>query len=161
MSLTPVDAGRVAIAKILRAQDFGLAVGTGLEAWGATPPAVQASDAALAAPYAMARPVAMSYAEPDNDGLIVVADGTHWTATATPTGHLYLRFVLDYGDDAAETLREIGLYLGPTYDAGVGGGQSFVPWADVTAPGDLWAIERFPPRERAGVRLEIEKIINV
>lgn len=161
MSLVITDAGRATVAKKLQATNACLIVGTGDVAWGATPPAVPADAVGLLAPVAVVRPLVKSFVLPDAAGVIETDDGLKWTLSETPTPFLYLSYVLGFQDGPNETLREAAISLDPVFAAGVPPGLTYVPWASVTAPGDLLGIERWSPTERAGVRLTVDRVISI
>lgn len=161
MSLVLVDAGRVTVARKLQATNACLIVGSGDVAWGAVPPSVPLSATGILAPVALVRPRVKLYAIPDPAGQVETDDGSKWTISETPTAYLYLAYVMGFQDGPEETLREIAVTLDPVLDEEVLPGLEYVPWADVVSPGDLLGIERWPPTERIGTRLTVERVIAI
>lgn len=159
--LVMVDSGRTTLAKRIYSSTICLAVGSGLSAWASPPADPAVTDSALAAPVAMVRSSAKSFVVPDSaSGTILMPDSSKWSISANPSKYLYVSFVLGFSDGAADVYKELGLYLDPTFTAGVPAGQNYVPWANVTAPGDLLALEHFLPIERTGVRATFSKILT-
>lgn len=161
MSLTLVDASRQTIAGVLNDRALCLALGTGDAGWGAAPPAVAASDAALVAPHAMLRPTVQGFVEPTPGGAITSDDGAEWAVVAGPTAYLYAQWIADFDEGALETVREWAVYFDPQFAGSVGAGQTYIPWADVTTPGALYGIERVAPIARNGLRLTIARILSI
>jgi hypothetical protein len=162
MALTIVDAGRATLAKAIKDKNVMLAVGSGQAAWTqlSNTPSLSGTETALVAPVAGVRPAVKDFVVPNAAGTIEAPDGSKWSISATPTKYLYLSFVLGFQDGPSEVLKELGLYLDPTYAAAVGAGQTYIPWASVTNAGNLLALERIAPLERAGVRQTIVKLIT-
>lgn len=159
--LTLPDAGRITIASAIKLRTFALAVGSGDVAWGSTPPDVASNASALTAPIAMVRSSIVEFVTPNVAGTIEASDGSKWSVSVSPTKYLYLAFVLGFADGPSETLREIAVYLDPTIAGGIPGGQNYIPWASVTAPGSLFGLARFAPLARAGVRQTFGEIITL
>lgn len=159
--LTIPDAGRIALAKSIKARTVMMAVGSGSVDWGLTPPDPDTTATALTAPLAIVRHRIKEFVRPDPAGAVMSSDGSTWTITATPTQYLYLSFTLGFTDGPDETLRECAIYLDPVIQVSVPNGQNYIPAASVTAFGDLLALKRFSPDVRAGVELTIGEIITL
>jgi hypothetical protein len=170
-SITPLDCTGPTLARLLLRAELVLAVGTGDPTWPADAPAHTGSEIALLAPAAIVRCRTKEYVSPvatPAAGDVTIPDPgdptgatlTHWRVSPTPTAHVALVFKLGYGDGAALTLREEAIYVDPDL-TGVAPGLSFVPWADVTAPGWLLGALRGPPLVRQGTEDSIIHILTL
>lgn len=159
--MTPCLQGRVAQAAWLKSRPIAYLVGRGDAAWGDNPPLPTGNETALVEPIALVRASIIEFVTPDAAGLVVLADGSRWTMTATPTPYLYVYMQLEYSDLSTETLREFGLVIDHVVDAAVPLGQRCVPIASVTNRGALYGLERMPPQERMHSQFGLGEVIEL
>lgn len=120
-----------------------LAIGTGDEAWGETPPSVPLDAEGINAPLGFLRERERSFVLPSPDGELVTEGGLAWTHSLEPTRFLYVRFVLDFREAQPSRLRELAIYLDAEPKPEVPAGQNFVPVEDMLDNGHLYGLERF------------------
>ena len=82
----------------------------------------------------------LDFATTDPAGSIVLPTG-RYNISATQTNHLYLRFALDFTDASTATIRQTGLFLGTTPNAGLPVGQMFFLPTEIADPGTLYLLE--------------------
>lgn len=141
--LSLIDAGRVTLTAAILQRNVCLALGSGSASWSTPPPDPAVGDTGLVAPIAMIRPSTKSFVSLSPTGTIEMSDGTKWNLSNAKTRFLFVQYVLQYSDGPTDQYRELAIYLDPTFAAGVPVGQNYIPWAQVTSPGDLLALERF------------------
>ncbi|MBF0374927.1 MAG: hypothetical protein HQL39_16095 [Alphaproteobacteria bacterium] len=144
--------GRIGQCFALSALTWHVALGRGDPAWDAADRADPLWQSALApdAAQAMAlvdeigRRVAdeVAFVTPDPAGEIVLPEG-RWTRSASPTNHLYVQVFLDYGDGAAQTVREVGLFAGGVTLDTLPPGQRWFVAAELVEPGHLMQLLRY------------------
>lgn len=156
-----VAPARILIAQLLMDQPLTIAVGTGDPAWDSLPPPATDDDlakllsemsqqTALANCIGFTRVRSKSFVMPDENGTVVMSDGTKWTKTDDPTNAFLVEGQLDLADATGVTLRENGIYAGTEFEASVLPGQMYIPLADVTTLGTLVELTRFPAIVRDG-----------
>ena len=93
-------------------------------------------------------------------GELVVPTG-RFTASATPTKYLYMRFAFDFTDAQASTIRELSVFIGTIANVAVPAGQDYLVPSDVQDPGLMLALEHIPKLVRsASVRQQFEFVIQ-
>jgi hypothetical protein len=147
------------MAKAIKEQPLFLALGRGSSAWGDGVPPLENIEATKLVDEIGRRALTRSlYVIPDADGEIevpvsAVQDGQgnynveseRYSASNTPTRHIYLEFALDYADAADETLREIGVYVGSVLKPNLPAGQRYFHKSDFSDEGLLFEIEHKRP----------------
>lgn len=136
--------GRASLAKAIsdKQDTLFLAWGTGAAGWDTTPEAVPENAEALVAEVGRARLLAAAYVVPDAGGLISTTSGTY-TAVASPTTYLYLKFDFGFDFPAGLSIREVGLFIDAVVDPELLLGQKYIPVGSVVTAGGLLAAERF------------------
>lgn len=154
------DQGRTALARAIAAQSIYLAWGRGDAAWDSTPVAEPTTATVLLDEIGRRQVTAVQYVEPDPAGEIELPDTSRYTARATPTKWLHVRWTFDFADAAGEDVRELGIFVGGTVVAGLPAGQRYFTAAQVDQPGDLYCLEHIPKFTRnAGVRQVQEYVL--
>lgn len=139
-----LNSGRIAVAKLVSVTPIHVAWGAGSSGWDTTPVPVSLSDATLVAEIGRKNGVGASFVTPDPAGEIVVYAGK-FTASATPTNHIYIATTFDYDMSPGAVVREVGVYVGGGVAPSVPPGQAYTTNpADLTSPGELVCLERFP-----------------
>lgn len=169
------NSGRAAAAMAVKAQPIHMAWGSGNPDWDlppstpspdpgapegdSTPPeSVEAT--ALLNELGRRRATQVLFCVPDQQGELVVPTG-RFTASATPTKYLYMRFAFDFTDAQASTIRELAICIGTVAKATVPAGQDYLIPSDLQDPGLLLALENIPKLVRsASVRQQFEFVIQ-
>ena len=156
-------AGRAAIAAAIKAQALHLAWGSGNTAWGdAAPPAEDADATALIAEIGRRTVTSADFVVPDTNGTIEVAGVGKFSTTTTQTRNLFVRTVFDFADAPSAVVREIGLFIGTTLQAGLPAGQRYFTPAQIASPGTLLHLEhRLPIYRSAGTRQVFEILLTI
>lgn len=136
--------GKATYQEALFPGPFHLAWGSGSVGWGDTPPAEDVNAVALLAEVGRLEATAVEFVVPDVAGVIELNFG-NFTVSATPTRYLYLDFHFGFDDGAAETIREVAVFVGTTKEVGVPGGQVYLLPADVDESGSLLIVEHQAP----------------
>lgn len=156
-----VAPSRVFLAHLLMDQPLTFAIGTGTPEWdGLQQPATDddlakllsemSQQTALKHCIGFTRVRSKSFVVPDENGAIVMSDGSKWKKTHDPANALLVEGQLDLADATGVTLRESGIYAGTEFKTSVPPGQMYIPLADVTKLGTLVELTRFPAIVRDG-----------
>ena len=151
-------AGRVAIATAIKAQAMHLAWGPGDGAW-TTPPSEEASASAITNEIGRRLVNSCDYVVPDSNGSIEIAGLGKFSTTTTPTNQLFVVTTFDFADAATSTIRQLGLFVGATVQAGLPAGQRYFTPAQITAPGTLLQLENRAPVPRTSSTRERFEIL--
>lgn len=149
--------GRVVIAESIALRPLHLAWGEGDGAW-IEPPAEDAGATGLINELGRRTVTQVQYVIPDEEGEIELPGG-NYTLSESPTNHLLITTVFDFGDASSDTIREIGLFAGTETGEGLPGGQKYFIPSEVTNPGRLLHIENVGPIFRSVVIKETFKIV--
>ena len=141
--------GRIALAELVAAQSIYVAWGTGNPAWDATPDPEPVDATALVAEIGRRVATQVSFVVPDDNGTIETPQG-NFTLSIPPTRHLYVRVLFSFGDAPAAHIREIGVFMGTTLQAGLPAGQHYFAPADILDPGRLYLLDRSQNFQRNG-----------
>lgn len=154
------NSGRAAAAMAVKAQPIHMAWGGGDPAWDDVPVPEPATATALLNEYGRRRATQVLYCTPDPQGELVVPTG-RFTASATPTKYLYMRFAFDFTDAQASTIRELAVFIGSIAKVSVPAGQDYLVPSEVQDPGLMLALEHIPKLVRsASVRQQFEFVIQ-
>lgn len=108
--------------------------------------------------YGRRSPLLVGYAYADPNGAIV-ANGSSWTYTTTPTGNLYLQFKFDPTDAVGNIIYQTGIFLGTVSAAGVTPGTQYLLPAQVGNPGQLYMADNVEPFSRFAGKREIYEVV--
>ncbi len=154
------NSGRAAAAMAVKAQPIHMAWGGGDPAWDDVPVPEPATATALLNEYGRRRATQVLYCLPDAQGELVVPTG-RFTASATPTKYLYMRFAFDFTDAQASTIRELAVFIGTIANVSAPSGQDYLVPSEVQDPGLMLALEHIPKLVRsASVRQQFEFVIQ-
>lgn len=152
--------GRVVIAESIALRDIHAAWGTGDGSWTTSVPSEDVNAEALMNEVGRHAATVISFVVPDVAGEIVLPTGT-FTASVTPTNHLYVKTAFDFGDATGQVIREMGLFVGSTMIGGLPGGQQYFTPGQVATPGRLLHLEHFEPIYRSpAIRESFEVVIT-
>ncbi len=158
-----VEKGHVALAESVYNETFHLAWGK-LPAdypspWQLedNPPAPDDAAEALLLEIGRRLSTVKSYAMEDANGDIV-ANGTKWSKTNTPTRHVYLQFKFDADDASEEIIRQLGIFIGTIPSAGNEQKHYLLP-SDIETGGTLFMAENVKPIARNNATREMFEYI--
>lgn len=100
----------------------------------------------------------VGYANPDPAGTII-ANGSTWTYTTTPTANLYLQFKYDPTDGVGSIIAQVGLFLGSVYANGVAAGTQYVTPGQLANQGSLYMIDNVEPYSRFAGKREVYEFV--
>ena len=135
-------AARVKIAQQLFEMPLHMALGLGGEGWGEAPPMPEYEATALVREIGRKSVFRKFYVEEDDAGEIVLPGERRFATSLTPTRHIYVQFLFDYGEGVGGAIRELGLFAGTVPKAGLPEGQMFFTPQDIADPGTLITLER-------------------
>jgi hypothetical protein len=102
----------------------------------------------------------VGYANADPNG-VIVANGSTWTYTTTPSANLYLQFKFDPTDGVGSIISQVGLVIGTVAATGVPNGTQYLTPSNIANAGQLYMIDNLEPFSRfAGKREIFEYIIS-
>ncbi|MFN3437782.1 MAG: hypothetical protein ACK41V_08830 [Acidovorax sp.] len=153
------DRGRIALASAIAAQPLYLAWGRGLPAWDAATPPEPTTATTLVDEIGRRLITAVQYVVPHAEGEIELPDETRFTASAQPSKWVHARWTFDYADAAGETIRELGVFIGGTLQAGLPAGQRYFTAAQVLEPGELYTLERQQAAIRNGSTRQVQEFV--
>lgn len=154
------NSGRAAAAMAVKAQPIHMAWGGGDPEWDDVPVPEPATATALLNEYGRRRATQVLYCLPDAQGELVVPTG-RFTASATPTKYLYMRFAFDFTDAQASTIRELAVFIGTIAKVSVPAGQEYLVPSEIEDSGLMLALEHIPKLVRsANVRQQFEFVIQ-
>lgn len=156
-----VTTGRVAVAESLSVRPIHLAWGTGDPQWDTIPVAESLNATALTHELGRVEASVIGFAIPDEAGEIEVPTG-RFTASNTPTNHLYLRFDFGFSDAADQIIREAGVFIDSTIVEGLPAGQRYFIPDEIVGFGKLVALEHFTGVVRSPlVRQQFEMVLTI
>jgi hypothetical protein len=144
------ESGRAALARAVKDQTIHLAWGTGEDGWDDDPPSLDASATELENEIGRVCLHNSLFVVPDEEGGIILPDNKRYSASETPTRHLYMHFKFGFADGVGSTIRELGIFLGGTVKHTVPPGKSYLLPGDIQSPGILFMIEHPAPLIREG-----------
>lgn len=154
------DAGRIALAKAIKAQNIHIAIGRGDAGWDTqTPQQIAASTPSNATALVSEigrRLATVQYVTPAPSGEIAVFDPdtgstARYSLSSTPTHYLWVRANFDRSEGQGEHVREIGLFIGAQTDTSLPAGQQWFTPDQLTSAGELYALARIDRMYRDGV----------
>lgn len=151
--------GRVVIAESIAARPVHVAWGTGDGAW-LTAPSEDPDATTLEAEIGRRVATEVAYVVADALGDIVLPTGT-FSRSVTPTSNLYVLARFDFTEASSSVVREIGVFVGTTTDAGLPGGRQYFTPGQITSPGRLLHLENLVPIYRSpAIRESFEVVIS-
>ncbi|NSW86777.1 MAG: DUF4815 domain-containing protein [Syntrophobacteraceae bacterium] len=88
-----------------------------------------------------------TYAVEDPNGSII-ANGTKWSSTDTPTRNLYLQFKFDADDAPTDIIYQLGIFMGTTPAEGVAPDKQYLLPSEIGNAGILFMAENVAPFAR-------------
>lgn len=153
------ESGRIAVAEVIFSRTLHLAWGRGDGSW-INPPSEAGSATALISEIARRKAAIVQYVTPDPSGAIVLAEGT-FSASITPTRHVYVRVDFDYNEAIGEAIREIGLFSGTIVNPSLPTTQQYFTPAQIVNPGRLIFLKNYAPIPRlVGAREWFEIVLS-
>lgn len=144
-----VDVGRASIASAVKNSIVHLAWGRGSDTWDTVPAAEDISATALVSEIGRRPASQIIYCLPAADGELIVPSGK-FTASLTPTRHLFMRFNFDFLDSFTETIREAAVFIGTQKTpAAIAANKIYLTPGDIADPGYMLSLEHFSRLERS------------
>lgn len=142
MVLTEV--GHIALAEAMFDEEYFLAWGTVPveQDWGNTPVVEELLDTTLIQEVGRIKALAKQYVVIDNDGVIEV-DGVKWSVSATPTKYVYLKFSFDQTMNSADSIYQLGLFVGTVAIIGKEA-ELYLQPSDIQETGKMLLLENQP-----------------
>lgn len=152
--------GRVVIAESIQERPVHFAWGIGNGAWTTVVPAEDIDATSLISEVGRRTADEVSFVVPDVAGSIVLPSGS-FSPSGTPTRYLYARTKFTFTDALSSVIRELAIFVGTTFVAGLPGGQRYFAPADLATPGRILHLEHFQPIYRsASIEESFEVVIT-
>jgi hypothetical protein len=103
-------------------------------------------------------PTELSYVNQDLNGDIV-ANGTNWSRSETPTRNLYLLFKFDGLCEVGKVIYQLGLWVGTQKKPGVLPGQLYLVQADILQAGTMYMMDNITPFVRVSGKREMFEFV--
>lgn len=151
--------GRIAVAELVATQPIHVAWGTGNPAWDITPEPEPNNATVLVAEVGRRMATQVAFVNPDPTGAIETPQG-NFSLSATPTRHLYVRVAFAFNEASDARIRELGVFIGTTVQAGLPAGQRYFTPTQIVNPGRLYLLDRSQNFQRNGsVRPSFEYVL--
>ena len=98
---------RIAWAKYILSRPLFLAIGSGASSWDTKPKEVDYEATALTHEIGRKKLTRSFFVNEDDDGEIDIPGGRRYSFSETPTRHLYLSCMFNYGEGVAQPIREV------------------------------------------------------
>ena len=146
---------RVAWAKYLLSRPLFLAIGKGQDSWDTTPKEADYEATALVKEIGRKKLTRSFFVNEDDDGDIDMPGGRKYSYSETPTRHIYLSCMFNYGEGVAEPIREVplgaccatGVFIDTQIKAGLPSTQSYFTPDQIQNPGSLILLEHLETAE--------------
>lgn len=148
-----VNSGHIAICRSMMNETFHLAWGNlpdnYFNPWGInnSPPVEDPNTNSLLQELGRRVAHAKSYAIEDVNGEIV-ANGTKWSLSNTPTRFIYLQFKFDDEDAAESIIYQLGIFIGTVKNPDVPEGKLYLLPSEIQDSGTLFMLENIVPIAR-------------
>lgn len=146
--------------------DLGAAVGTAVppvtnttssDPWTDTPPAANPAHTALYSEVGRRRALIKKYVTPDVNGAYQTPNGT-WSESLTPTRYVYIQVGFALEDASAQTIFQMGLFVGTVPLAGYELANYLLP-NQVTSQGTLFSLSNVAAIYRNASTREIREMV--
>lgn len=132
---------RVAWAQYLLTRPLFLAIGKGEASWETTPQEIDYEATALVNELGRKKVTRSFFVNEDDDGEIEMPGGRRYSYSDTPTRHIYMNYMFNYGEGVAETIREVGVFIDTQIKAGIPSTQTYFTPDEIANPGTLILLE--------------------
>ena len=132
---------RIAWAKYILSRPLFLAIGSGESSWDTTPKEVDYEATALTHEIGRKKLTRSYFVNEDDDGEIDMPGGRRYSFSETPTRHLYLSCMFNYGEGVAQPIREVGVFIDTQVKSGLPATQSYFTPDQIHNPGSLILLE--------------------
>ena len=132
---------RIAWAKYILSRPLFLAIGSGESSWDTKPKEVDYEATALTHEIGRKKLTRSYFVNEDDDGEIDMPGGRRYSFSETPTRHLYLSCMFNYGEGVAVPIREVGVFIDTQVKSGLPATQSYFTPEQVHSPGSLILLE--------------------
>ena len=132
---------RISWAKYLLSRPLFLAIGSGESSWDTKPKEVDYEATALTHEIGRKKLTRSYFVNEDDDGEIDMPGGRRYSFSETPTRHLYLSCMFNYGEGVAQPIREVGVFIDTQVKGGLPATQSYFTPDQIHNPGSLILLE--------------------
>ena len=133
--------GRAAINQFLQSCPLFLAIGRGNPNWGSVPDPPDYEANKLIDEVGRKKLTQAFFVNEDDNGDIQMPGGRNYSLSETPTRHLFVRFLFNYGEGVNALIREVGIFINTKIKAGLPATQTFFTPEQLDNPGTLLMLE--------------------
>ena len=133
--------GRAAIIQYLQSCPLFLAIGRGNPNWGSVPDPPDYDATGLIDEVGRKKLTQAFFVNEDDNGEIQMPGGRNYSLSTTPTRHLFVRFLFNYGEGVNTLIREVGIFINSKVKAGLPDTQTFFTPEQLAEPGTLLLLE--------------------
>ena len=133
--------GRAAIIQYLQSCPLYLAIGKGSPSWGAIPDPPDYDATRLIDEIGRKKLTQAFFVNEDDNGEIQMPGGRNYSQSQTPTRHLFVRFLFNYGEGVNALIREVGIFINTKVKAGLPASQTFFTPDQIADTGTLLLLE--------------------
>ena len=133
--------GRAAINQFLQSCPLFLAIGRGDPNWGSVPDPPDYEANKLIDEVGRKKLTQAFFVNEDDNGDIQMPGGRNYSQSETPTRHLFVRFLFNYGEGVNALIREVGIFINTKVKAGLPATQTFFTPEQLDNPGTLLMLE--------------------
>ena len=133
--------GRAAIIQYLQSCPLFLAIGRGNPNWGSVPDPPDYEATGLINEVGRKKLTPAFFVNEDDNGEIQMPGGSNYSQSVTPTRHLFVRFLFNYGEGVNTLIREVGIFINTKVEAGLPATQTFFTPDQLADPGTLLLLE--------------------
>ena len=133
--------GRAAINQFLQSCPLFLAIGRGAPNWGSVPDPPDYEANKLIDEVGRKKLTQAFFVNEDDNGDIQMPGGRNYSLSETPTRHLFVRFLFNYGEGVNALIREVGIFINTKVKSGLPATQTFFTPEQLDNPGTLLMLE--------------------
>ena len=133
--------GRAAIIQYIMSCPIHLAIGSGDATWGSVPDPPDYQATGLINEIGRKKLTQAFFVNEDDNGDILMPGGRCYSQSATPTRHLFIRFMFNYGEGVNTLIREVGIFINTQVKAGLPVTQTFFTPDQLADKGTLLMLE--------------------
>ena len=133
--------GRAAIIDYIQSCPLFLAIGRGNPDWGTIPDPPDYDANSLFDEVGRKKLTQAFFVHEDDNGDIQMPGGRIYSQSVTPTRHLFVRFLFNYGEGVNTLIREVGIFINTKVKEGLPASQTFFTPEQIDDPGTLLLLE--------------------
>ena len=133
--------GRAELIQYIQSCPLFLAIGRGDSKWGSVPDPPDFEATSLIDEVGRKKVTQAFFVNEDDNGDIQMPGGRCYSQSVTPTRHLFLRFLFNYGEGVNTTIREVGIFINTKVKDGLPANQTFFTPDQIQDSGTLLLLE--------------------